>query len=229
MVEEKKLYGQIRGPYNQKTVKKRIEALFLDNLGKILTSEQIKQVAKDPYTGKQPENWHQRLSELRTDDGYTILTWRNRGDLRVEEYMMPSADKRPTAAKRLRPTAQTWKLVLERAGNRCEWEEDGQACRLGEGDTDPVSGGRVRLTPDHKAPHSVNPDTDPLDATQWRALCGRHQVMKRNYWDSTTGKLNIHAIIQSATRAEKLIAFRFLLDYFGYILHADGSITRADV
>jgi hypothetical protein len=54
---------------------------FLDNIGKILMREQIIEAATDPVTARQPENWHQRLSELRTDDGYTILSWRNRGDL----------------------------------------------------------------------------------------------------------------------------------------------------
>ena len=85
----RKLYGKLKGSYRQKSVKKWIEALFLDNLGKILTRDQIIQAATDPDTGSQPENWHQRLSELRTDDGYTILSWRNRGDLKVQEYLMP--------------------------------------------------------------------------------------------------------------------------------------------
>jgi hypothetical protein len=77
------IYGEVKGPYAQRTVKKRIEALFLDNIGKVLTREQIIEAATDPATGKAPENWHQRLSELRTDDGYSILSWRNRGDLKV--------------------------------------------------------------------------------------------------------------------------------------------------
>jgi hypothetical protein len=76
-------YGRIKRKYKQSSVKKRIEALFLDNIGRILTREQIQEVARDPVTGKVPENWHQRLSELRTDDGYTIYSRRNRGELKV--------------------------------------------------------------------------------------------------------------------------------------------------
>lgn len=63
----------------------------------------------DPTTGRVPENWHQRLSELRTDMGYTILSWRNRGDLRMSEYRMPNSERRSTAARRTRPDAATWK------------------------------------------------------------------------------------------------------------------------
>jgi len=222
-----KIYAKLKkGKYIQKSIKQRIEALFLDNIGKIITRELIIEVAANPVTGKQPENWHQRLSELRTDDGYTILSWRNRGWLRVEEYLMPSTDKRPTASKRIKPTPDTWNKVLKRAKNACEWVDGEDHCGLKEGDVDPIGGGKVKLTADHKNPHSVKPDSDPNDPKQWNALCGRHQVMKKNYWDSNTGKMNVYAIIQSATQIEKKIIFKFLLDYFGYVIDETGIITK---
>lgn len=217
MVE--KVYGEVKGPYRQKSIKRRIEALFLDNLGKVLTREQIIQVAKDPVTGKEPENWHQRLSELRTDDGYTIQSWRDRKDFTVEEYCMPNANKRETAGKRVKPTPKTWAVVLKRAKGGCEWNEGG-ICGLKEGEIDPVGGGRVRLTPDHKNPHSINPETDPDNPDEWQALCGRHQVMKKNFWDSTTGKLNIYAILQCAPEKDKKEALSFLLEYFNIKIKA---------
>jgi hypothetical protein len=221
-----KVYGEFKGPYRQKSVKKRIEALFLDNLGKILGRDLILRAARDPKTKKDPENWHQRLSELRTDDGYTILSWRNRGDLKVQEYLMPNAVKREKAGKRVRPNDKTWLAVLDRAEYSCEWTEGGQVCGLQDGDVDPVGGGRVKLTPDHKNPHSLNPTADPSDPNQWMALCGRHQVTKKNYWDSTTGKMNTYAIIQFAPRYEKEIVFQFLLEYFGYQMSCNGEIKR---
>ena len=223
----RKLYGKPKGPYRQKSVKQRIEALFLDNLGKVLTREQIMEAATDPDSGRQPENWHQRLSELRTDDGYTILSWRNRGDLKVQEYLMPHRRKRRSAGKRVRPTDATWMTVMERAGYACEWVEAGMVCGLKDGENDPVGGCRVKLTPDHKNPHSLNPDADPKDPEQWQALCGRHQVTKKNYWDTSTGKLNTYAIVQYAPEAEKREVFHFLLSYFGYSMLEDGSIRES--
>ena len=207
-------HAVIHGVYNPPTVRKRIEAFFLDNIGKIATREQIMEVARDPKTGKSPENWHQRLSELRTDSGYTILTWRNRGDLRISEYLMPTSEKRPTAAKRIRPDAKVWQSVLESANYRCAWADDGQPCGLRDGDIDPVGGGTVRLSPDHRLPHSVNPRSDPADPNKWRPLCGRHQVMKKNYWDDRTGWLNVYAIVQAAPESEKRAVFEFLKRYF---------------
>lgn len=204
----------IRGPYNQPTVRKRIEAFFLDNIGKVATREQIIEVARDPKTGKTPENWHQRLSELRTDSGYTILSWRNRGDLKLSEYLMPTAQKRQTAAKRVRPDAKTWQIVLESAKYRCAWADDGQPCGLRQGDIDPIGGGTVRLSPDHRLPHSVDPISDPNNPDKWRPLCGRHQLMKKNYWDDSTGWLNVYAIVQAAPETVKRAVFDFLKIYF---------------
>ena len=204
----------IVGKYDQKSISQRIEAFFLDNIGKVATRAQIQRVARDPKTGKEPENWHQRLSELRTDSGYTILTNRDARELRVGEYVLLSAKKRAGAGKRVVCSKKAWKEVLERAKNACEWDEDGTKCSLEEGSVDPVGGGTVRSTADHMTPHSVESAADPNDPAQWRALCGRHQVMKKNYWDSTTGKLNLYAIMQSASLEDKRLVYRFLQSYF---------------
>jgi hypothetical protein len=215
MNQQPRIYATVDKTYEQRTIRARIEALFLDNIGKIVTHELILQVAKDPKTGVEPENWHQRLSELRTDKGYTILSHRDTPELKISEYMMPSPERRRIADKRVRPDKNTWQDVLKRANHQCEWGEDGMPCQLKEGDIDPVGGGHVKLTSDHKTPHSVNPDTDVNNPSVWRALCGRHQVMKKNYWDDETGKLNIIAIIQAASEKEKRSAYNFLKQYFG--------------
>ncbi len=199
------------GGHPQKSVRDRILALFLENIGKVATREQIQEAARDPKTGRVPENWHQRLSELRTDYGYTILTWRNRGDLKVMEYLMPSAERRPIASRRVRPSAKTWEAVLELAEGHCEYG----SCELRGGDQDPVGGGTVHLTPDHRTPHAVDPNVDPDDPSRWQALCGRHQVTKKNYWDSLTGKLNVYAIVQNASAEEKRAVYEFLRQFFG--------------
>lgn len=207
-------HARLKGPYRQKSVRARIEAFFLDNLGKIATREQIIRVATDPTTRKVPENWHQRLSELRTDKGYTILSWRNRGHLKQSEYLMPDAERRSTVTKRMRPHADVWKKVLLRADFKCAWTEGTVRCGLQHGDIDPIGGGTVRLTPDHRRPHAVHARIDPNDPSQWQPLCGRHQIMKKNYWDDETGWLNVVAIVQSASEEQKRQVLAFLREYF---------------
>jgi len=128
---------------------------------------------------------------------------------------MPTADRRSTAGRRLRISSATWLVVLERANYQCQWDEQGGIrCGLVDGDIDPIGGGTVRLTPDHKTPHAIDPSADPTDPNLWQALCSRHQVMKKNYWDHRTGWLNVLAIIQAASEEEKREAYEFLKQYF---------------
>jgi len=214
MIPTNKIYSTDTSTYEQKTVRQRLEAMFLANVGLVVTRAQILAAARDPKTGSEPENWHQRLSELRTDHGYTILSWRDWAELKPQEYVLATAEKREIAGKRVRPTPSTWKKVLERAGGACEWREDGQLCALKEGAIDPIGGGTVKLTPDHTKPHSVDPNSDPNDPAQWQALCGRHQVMKKNFWDGASGKINVLAILQAASAKQKQEALAFLQQYF---------------
>ncbi len=72
----------------------------------------------------------------------------------------------------------------------------------------------MKLTPDHVTPHSVDPNSDPDNPAQWQALCGRHQVMKKNFWDTATGKVNLLAILQAASLTQKREALAFLEQYF---------------
>lgn len=204
-----------------------VRALFLANLGKIVTKEQIIKAICSGLGVDDYENWHQRLSELRTDEGYTILSGRDRKDLKPGQYLLLSTERREIASKRTKPTPETWRAVLKRAGNCCEWKEGGIACGLHNGAIDPVGGGTVKLTPDHMTPHSIDPKSDPDKPDQWQALCGRHQVTKRNYWDSTTGKLNAVAIVQAAAEKEKDVIFSMLLEYYGFTRGADGNIRKA--
>jgi hypothetical protein len=215
MIPIEKIYSSDATTYNQGSVRARLEAMFLNNVGLVVTREQILAAARDPVTGKEPENWHQRLSELRTDRGYTILSWRDWKALKPEEYVLASVERRAVAAKRVQPSPATWRKVLERAGNACEWREDGQLCGMKDGAIDPIGGGTVKLTPDHTTPHSVDPNSDPGDPTHWQALCGRHQVMKKNFWDGATGKVNVLAILQAASLDQKRRALDFLVQYFG--------------
>lgn len=201
--------------YRQKSVRQRIEAFLLDHVGEIVSREQIQAVAADPKTGTVPENWHQRLSELRTDAGYTIQSWRDSADLKISQYRLVSTEKRTSAGQRVKIHPATWKMVLERAGDACEWDDGGVKCGLKQGEIDPVGGGTVRLTADHKTPHSANPKADAKDPNAWQALCGRHQVVKKNFWDHGSGKLNIYAIVQSAPKSVKREIYEFLKAYFG--------------
>lgn len=195
--------------YTDKTIRKRLEAFFLDNVGVIVTNEHLKEVAKDPETGLEPENWHQRLSELRTDHGYTILSQRDNAELRTGEYCLVSAEKRESAKSR-KVADKKIKDELLKANPVCAYP----GCGLREGAIDLVGGGTVRLQLDHKTAHDHD-DKGEDTKDNYQLLCGRHNVTKKNLWDDNTGKLNVRAIIQAFSKTEKAEALKWLNAYFG--------------
>ncbi|MBH2072183.1 MAG: HNH endonuclease [Burkholderiales bacterium] len=194
--------------YTQRSISARLEAFFLDNVGLVVSNEQLKQVARDPITGNEPENWHQRLSELRTDRGYTILSQRDDRNLKNGEYCLEVVEKRENAKSR-RAINKKIKEALLQAAPVCVFP----GCGLREGDIDPVGGGTVRLQVDHKTAHDH--DDSGLDELQnYQLLCGRHNVTKKNLWDDQTGKLNIRAILQFVPHTDKIVARDWLIRYF---------------
>jgi 5-methylcytosine-specific restriction endonuclease McrA len=194
--------------YPQPSIRKRIEQFFLDNLGVIVTREQLQQVATNPTTGITPENWHQRLSELRTDIGYTILSWRDTKDLTVSEYVMPSAEKREGAKSR-KAINRKIKTDLLKLNPQCSYSD----CNLRENDIDPIGGGTVKLQVDHKTAHN-HEDQGDNSIDNFQLLCGRHNVIKKNFWDDQTGKLNTVAILQAIPEKDKKLALDWLNGYF---------------
>ena len=82
------------------------------------------------------------------------------------------------------------------------------------GATDPVGGGTVVLTADHRSPHSL-PDgqwTGTLE--DWQTLCARHQQEKKNFIDDRTGRKNLRELVRAAGKEEKRLIFEDLNAYF---------------
>jgi len=206
-MDRKRLNGTMK-KYEQKSIKKRLEAFFLENIGIVVNDEQLKQVARNPKTGKDHARWHQRISELRVDDGYTISTSRDDSTLKNTEYCLVSEEKRVTAKARRKVDAKI-KAVLLKTAPICVYD----GCTLKEGDIDPIGGGTVRLQVDHKTAHDHD-DYDGDNIENYQLLCGRHNVTKKNLWDDQTGKINIRAVLQFISREEKQVAFDWLKSYF---------------
>ncbi len=193
-----------------RNVRGRILEFLIENVGKTVTREQIQLAATDPETGKAPENWHQRLSELRVDSGYDILSWRDREWLKPGQYLLESATPVRVPKPRAHLTAAERRELFVRDGHQCQWPE----CELVAGVIDPVGGGTVVLTADHRAPHSL-PDggwTGTLD--DWQTLCARHQQEKKNFIDDRTGRKNLRELVRAASKDEKEAIFEILNAYF---------------
>jgi hypothetical protein len=92
---------------------KRLLEFLLENVGQVVTTEELGYVAKD--TSEFPR----RVRELRTEDGYLIATkFTGRPDLRIGQYVLQSADRIADPHDRHIPDA-VQKGVYGRDSNTC--------------------------------------------------------------------------------------------------------------
>src|SRR5690242_10894422 len=63
----------------------KLRAHFLQNIGRVMSSEELRAVA-----GNQSE-WGRRVRELRTEEGYLILTHNDRSELKPGQYLLETA------------------------------------------------------------------------------------------------------------------------------------------
>lgn len=135
--------------------RERILYFLLNNLGRVLTSDEIRQASGDV------SEWARRLRELRDEYGYQILSHNDRADLKVGQYLMETDQRLPAFARDVSKELRAW--VLERNGYTC------QMCGAGAGDPDSFRPERkVRLTIGHIIDKSKGGDDGPNNL---RAVC----------------------------------------------------------
>ncbi len=135
--------------------KRRILEFLLANVNRVLTGDEIREAS-----GNKSE-WARRLRELRDEDGYQILSHRDRNDLKPGQYLLLTDHRRPLMARGISKETRAW--VLERNGYTC------QMCGLAAGDADPYETSRtVRLTMGHIVDKSLGGDDTPNNL---RAVC----------------------------------------------------------
>lgn len=140
-----------RGPGS----KQLILEFFLRNTGKVLTSRDIQAASGGAV------EWARRVRELRNEDGYQILSHKDRADLKPNQYLMETIARVPSFKRAISKETRAW--VLERNGYTC------QMCGLAAGDPDPFGGDRtVRLTMGHIIDKSKGGDDTPNNL---RAVC----------------------------------------------------------
>lgn len=134
----------------------RLREFFLANIGKVLTSKQLRDAA-----GTDVSEWARRVRELKQVEGYQILTNNDRADLKPGQYLL--LDPKPQPVFDTGISKETRAFVLDRNGNTC------QSCGAAAGELHPFDPGRrVRLHMGHVLDKSRG-GTD--DAANLRALC----------------------------------------------------------
>jgi hypothetical protein len=99
-------------PLVPRGAKARLRAHFLSNLGKVMDSEELRQVANNQ------SEWARRVRELRNEEGYQMLTHHDRSDLKPGQYVLETAKPLPAFGRQI--SKETRAFVLDRNGFTCQ-------------------------------------------------------------------------------------------------------------
>lgn len=72
-----------------KGARAKLRAHFLANLGRVMESEELRSVAGNI------SEWARRIRELRTEEGYLVLTNNDRVELKPGQYLLETAKPQP--------------------------------------------------------------------------------------------------------------------------------------
>jgi hypothetical protein len=184
-----------------------ILAFFLKNMGKVLTSRQIQRASGGA------SEWARRTRELRNEDGYQILTHKDRVDLKPNQYLLETEVRLPAFARGI--SKETRAQVLERNGYTC------QMCGVAAGDPDPFGGSRsVRLTIGHIDDKSKGGDDSPSNL---RAVCTLCNEGLQNTAPPKPDRLHLLGAIRRATREDQQYVLEWLLKKFQLKINKKSS------
>lgn len=174
--------------------KRRILDYLLDNIGRVLTSDEIREASGNV------SEWARRVRELRDEEGYQILTHRDRADLKPGQYQMLTDQRRPAMSRSISKETRAW--VLERNGYTC------QMCGLGAADPDPYDPSRkVRLALGHIIDKSLGGGDSPDNL---RAVCTNCNEGLQNTAPPKPDRLQLMRQIRRATVDDQLYALEWL-------------------
>ncbi|MGQ0540327.1 MAG: HNH endonuclease [Blastocatellia bacterium] len=178
--------------------KKLILDYLLGNIGKILESKDIQKASGGAV------EWARRVRELRNEQGYQILTHKDRSDLKPGQYLLETDQRLPAFARNI--SKETKARVLERNGYTC------QMCGIGAADRDPFNPTRtIQLTMGHIVDKSKGGE-DSLD--NLRAVCSNCNEGLQNTAPMKPDRKHLFMQIRRATISDQKAVLEWLLDKF---------------
>jgi 5-methylcytosine-specific restriction endonuclease McrA len=182
----------------RKGSKQLILDYFLDNLGTILESRDIQAASGGAV------EWARRVRELRNEEGYQILSHKDRADLKPNQYLLETKKRIPAFKRNISKETRAW--VLERNGYTC------QMCGVAAGDPDPFGSDRtVRLTMGHIIDKSKGGDDSPQNL---RAICTNCNEGLQNTSLPKPDRIHLLAQVRRATIDDQQVLLNWLLQKF---------------
>lgn len=189
MTTEKKPRGGARA---------KLRAHFLASIGRVMDSKELQAVADNQ------SEWARRVRELRTEEGYQILTHNDRSDLKPGQYLLETPKPQPAFSRAI--SKETRAFVLDRNGFTC------QMCGAVAGELHPYDSTRkTRLHLGHVIDKSMG-GTD--DTTNLRAICS---VCNEGASNATLTRPDLQKLliqVRRATSQDQLEVLRWLVKKF---------------
>lgn len=182
-----------------KGARARLRVHFLANLGRVMDSDELRAIAGNT------SEWGRRARELRTEEGYQILTHNDRVDLRPGEYLLEVAKPQPAFAREI--SKETRAFVLDRNGFTC------QMCGAVAGEPHPYDPSRkTRLHIGHIIDKSLGGVDEPRNL---RAICSvcNEGASNITLQRPDLGKLLVQ--VRRAATADQLALLAWLQKKFG--------------
>jgi hypothetical protein len=171
---------------------------LLDNIGVVLDAKKIQAASG----GK--SEWGRRLRELRNEDGWQILSHKDRADLKPGQYLLETTKRLPAFKRGISKETRAW--VLERNGYTC------QMCGIAAGDPDPFIAGRTaRLTMGHILDKSKGGKDTPENL---RAVCANCNEGLQNSALPKPDRIHLLAQVRRATIDDQQAVLRWLQQKF---------------
>jgi hypothetical protein len=189
MSKDKKARGGARG---------KLRAHFLANIGRVMNSEELRIIADNQ------SEWARRVRELRTEEGYLILTHNDRSELKPGQYLLEIAKPQPAFERAI--SKETRAYVLDRNGFTC------QMCGAVAGETHPYDSTRkTRLHLGHIIDKSIGGTDEPSNL---RAICS---VCNEGASNATLMRPDLQKLliqIRRATSQDQLEVLQWLIKKF---------------
>ncbi len=173
----------------------KLRKYLLANTGRVIGSDELRKASGNI------SEWARRIRELRTEEGYQILTHNDRNDLKPGEYLLE--DKKPQPAFARAISKETRSLVLDRNGFTC------QMCGAVAGEPHPYDPGRkARLHIGHVIDKSMG-GTDDLG--NLRAICSVCNEGAKNLTTDRPSAMKLLIQVRRATGSDQQTVLDWLL------------------
>jgi hypothetical protein len=176
----------------------KLRSHFLANIGRIMGSRELREAS-----GATSE-WARRVRELRTEEGYQILTHNDRSDLKPGQYLL--LDPKPMPAFERTISKELRAFILDRNGFTC------QMCGAVAGERHPYDEARMtRLQIGHIIDKSMGGKDEPGNL---RAICSVCNEGARNLTLDRPSLQKLLIQVRRATGSDQLELLSWLLKKF---------------